>query len=67
VGMVVDSVSDVTTLTPDQIKPSPELGTSFSQEYMLGLGTIGERMLILMDIDKLMSSPDMGLNDPANP
>jgi purine-binding chemotaxis protein CheW len=67
VGMVVDSVSDVTTLTPDQIKPSPELGTSFSQEFMLGLGTIGERMLILMDIDKLMSSPDMGLNDPANP
>ena len=67
VGMVVDSVSDVTTLTPDQIKPSPELGTSFSQEFMLGLGTIGERMLILMDIDKLMSSPDMGLNDPTNP
>ncbi len=67
VGMVVDSVSDVITLTTDQIKPAPELGTSFSQEFMIGLGTIGERMLILMDIDKLMSSPEMGLNDPINP
>ncbi|WEF33777.1 chemotaxis protein CheW [Pseudoduganella chitinolytica] len=61
VGMVVDSVSDVTTLEPDQIKPSPEMGTAFSSEYMIGLGTIDERMLILVDINKLMSSPEMGL------
>lgn len=63
VGMVVDSVSDVTTLTQDQVKPSPEMGTAFSTEYIIGLGTIDERMLILVDIDRLMSSPDMGLND----
>ncbi|MRV71863.1 chemotaxis protein CheW [Duganella sp. FT92W] len=63
VGMVVDSVSDVTTLTPEQVKPSPEMGTAFSTEYIIGLGTIDERMLILVDIDRLMSSPDMGLND----
>ncbi|HEX8606101.1 MAG TPA: chemotaxis protein CheW [Pseudoduganella sp.] len=63
VGMVVDSVSDVITLEPDQIKPSPEMGTVFSSEYMIGLGTVNERMLILMDIDKLMSSPEMGLMD----
>jgi len=61
VGMVVDSVSDVTTLKPDQIKPAPEMGTAFSTEYMIGLGTVGDRMLILMDIDKLMSSSEMGL------
>lgn len=63
VGMVVDSVSDVTTLTPDQIKPSPDMGTAFSSEYMIGLGTVGERMLILVDIYRLMSSPDMGLSE----
>jgi purine-binding chemotaxis protein CheW len=63
VGMVVDSVSDVTTLTQDQVKPPPEMGTAFSTEYIVGLGTIDERMLILVDIDRLMSSPDMGLND----
>ncbi|HEU4846525.1 MAG TPA: chemotaxis protein CheW [Burkholderiaceae bacterium] len=63
VGMVVDSVSDVTTLTPDQVKPAPEMGTAFSSAYMIGLGTIDERMLILVDINKLMSSPEMGLSD----
>ena len=63
VGMVVDSVSDVTTLTPDQIKPAPEMDTTFNSDYLIGLGTIDERMLILVDIDKLMSSPDMGLVD----
>jgi len=62
-GMVVDSVSDVTTLTPDQIKPAPEMGTAFNSDYMIGLGTVDERMLILVDIDKLMSSSEMGLMD----
>jgi purine-binding chemotaxis protein CheW len=62
-GMVVDSVSDVTTLTPDQVKPAPEMGTTFGSEYLIGLGTLDERMLILIDIDKLMSSPEMGLVD----
>ena len=60
-GMVVDSVSDVTTLTSEQIKPAPEMGTAFNSDYLIGLGTIDERMLILVDIDKLMSSGEMGL------
>jgi len=63
VGMVVDRVADVTTLMPEQIKPAPEMGTAFSTDYMIGLGTIDERMLILVDIDKLMSSSEMGLID----
>jgi purine-binding chemotaxis protein CheW len=62
-GMVVDSVSDVTTLSPDQIKPAPEMGTAFNSDYLVGLGTVDERMLILIDIDKLMSSGEMGLID----
>ncbi|WP_443134883.1 chemotaxis protein CheW [Herbaspirillum sp. CF444] len=61
VGMVVDSVSDVITLSPEQIKPAPEMGTTFDSDYLIGLGTLDERMLILVDIDKLMSSADMGL------
>ena len=63
VGMVVDSVSDVTTLSPEQIRPAPEMGTVFNANYLIGLGTIDDRMLILVDIDKLMSSADMGLID----
>lgn len=61
VGMVVDSVSDVTTLSAEQVKPAPEISTSFDSDFLIGLGTLGERMLILVDIDKLMSSSEMGL------
>lgn len=63
VGMVVDSVSDVMTLLPEQVRPAPEMGTTFSGDYLIGLGTLEERMLILVDINKLMSSPEMGLVD----
>ncbi|MBC3934869.1 chemotaxis protein CheW [Undibacterium rugosum] len=63
VGMVVDSVSDVTTLMPGQVRPAPEMGTTFSTDFLIGLGTLEDRMLILVDIDKLMSSPEMGLVD----
>ncbi len=65
VGIVVDSVSDVTTLTPEQIKPAPAVSSSLDTDYLLGLGTIDERMLILVDIEKLMSSEEMGLTDTA--
>jgi purine-binding chemotaxis protein CheW len=61
VGMVVDSVSDVMTLTQEQIKPAPDMGSAFEAGHLIGLGTLETRMLILIDIEKLMSSPDMGL------
>jgi purine-binding chemotaxis protein CheW len=61
VGMVVDSVSDVITLSPEQVKPAPEMGTALNTDYLIGLGTLDERMLILVDIDQLMSSAEMGL------
>ena len=60
-GMVVDSVSDVITLTPQQVKPAPEMGSVLDTDYLIGLGTLDERMLILVDIDKLMTSAEMGL------
>jgi purine-binding chemotaxis protein CheW len=61
VGVVVDSVSDVLTLTPEQIKPAPSLSTSLDTRYIIGLGTVEQRMLILVDIEKLMTSRDMEL------
>jgi len=61
VGMVVDSVSDVITLQPEQVKPAPEMGTVLNTDYLIGLGTLDQRMLILVDIDRLMSSEEMGL------
>ena len=69
VGAVVDSVSDVLELRKEEIKPSPELNSSVDASYITGIGTVktgqgdneSERMLILMDIEGLMSSADMGL------
>lgn len=63
IGMVVDSVSDVITLSADQIKPVPNMGTAIEADYLIGLGTIGDRMLILLDIERLLSSGDLRINE----
>ena len=63
VGAVVDSVSDVLELSQDLIKPAPEMNTTVDTSFITGIASVGERMLILMDIDALMSSADMGLMD----
>lgn len=65
VGVVVDSVSDVLTLTHEQIKAAPALSTGLDTRYIIGLGTVEERMLILVDIEKLMTSRDMELVEEA--
>ncbi len=62
-GIVVDGVSDVIDLEAEQIRSTPEFGSVIDTEYIVGLGTVDERMLILIDIEKLMSSSDMGLID----
>ena len=61
VGMVVDGVSDVISLQAEQMRAAPEFSSTFDTRYITGLGTVDDRMLILVDIDKLMSSSDMGL------
>ena len=62
-GIVVDAVSDVTTLAPQQIRPAPEFGGALDTRFITGLGTVGERMLILTDIERLMTSRDMQLTE----
>ena len=61
VGIVVDSVSDVLALKSNEIKPAPEFGGSFDTQYLMGLATVEERMLILVNIEQLMSSQEMAL------
>jgi len=61
VGAVVDSVSDVLELHQEHIKPAPMLNCGVDSSFITGIGSIKERMLILMDIEGLMSSADMGL------
>ncbi len=64
VGIVVDSVSDVLELQPENVKSAPDIESIVSNDCILGLGSLGERMLILLDIERLMSSTDMGLVAP---
>jgi purine-binding chemotaxis protein CheW len=61
VGIVVDSVSDVMELPPDSLKAAPDIESVIDSSAVLGLGSLGDRMLILLDIERLMSAPDMGL------
>lgn len=61
VGIVVDSVSDVMELPPESFRSAPDVDSVIDSGSVLGLGSIGERMLILLDIERLMSASDMGL------
>jgi purine-binding chemotaxis protein CheW len=61
VGIVVDAVSDVITLSSEQLRPVPEFSSTIASDHVLAIGAIEERMLILIDIDKLMTSEEMGL------
>ena len=60
IGVVVDSVSDVVSLPEDEIHPAPEFGT-FDTQFLMGLAVVNERMLILIDIERLMTSSEMAL------
>lgn len=61
VGMVVDSVSDVMELSPEQIRDTPEIDSVVDSSYITGLGTLNDRMLILIAIEKLMGTAEMAL------
>jgi purine-binding chemotaxis protein CheW len=65
VGAVVDSVSDVLELAPGAIKPAPEMHSAVDTSFITGIGSVNDRMLILMDIEGLMTSADMGLMNEA--
>jgi purine-binding chemotaxis protein CheW len=60
-GIVVDGVSDVIQLNADSLHPAPEFGSILDTRYLLGLGTVEERMIIMVDIERLMTSQEMAL------
>ncbi len=61
VGAVVDGVSDVVTLQAEAIKPAPQFESALEARFIVGLATLGERMLIVMNMDALMSNSEMGM------
>ncbi|MFT6899316.1 MAG: purine-binding chemotaxis protein CheW, partial [Paraglaciecola sp.] len=63
VGIVVDAVSDVIRLADDEIRPPPQFGVAFDSRYLLGLVAIEDHMVILVNIERLISSDELGLID----
>jgi purine-binding chemotaxis protein CheW len=64
-GVVVDAVSDVVEVTPSGIRPVPDMGTTVDTEYLKGLTSVGERMVLLLDVDRLLQPQDAQMLDAA--
>ena len=65
VGIVVDGVSDVITLGCADIKPGPEFSYALDTRFITGIGKIDERLIVLIDIERLIRSSEMALIDEA--
>lgn len=65
VGIVVDAVSDVIRLQKEDVKPPPEFGAAFDHQFLHGLSQVGDIMVILLNIESLISSKELGLFDSA--
>lgn len=64
-GVVVDAVSDVLDVENSHLRPVPDMGTAVDTEYLKGLTSIGERMVLLLDADKLLQPQDAQILDTA--
>ena len=62
-GLVVDAVSDVYNVSDEQRKPPPDFGAAVSSEFVKGLATVGDKMLILLDIDHLLNAGELAVMD----
>lgn len=65
VGIVVDAVSDVVSVGTEEIRPAPEFGAQVDADYLDGLATVDERMIIVVNIESLITTPELGLIDEA--
>ena len=63
IGIVVDAVSDVVRLAANDVKEPPQLGSVVDSSYLTGVATLNERMVLLLDIEKFLSSSELGLLD----
>ncbi|KRE90940.1 chemotaxis protein CheW [Frateuria sp. Soil773] len=66
-GVVVDAVSDVLDVAADAIRPVPDMGTAVDTEYLKGLTAAGERMVLLLDVDRLLQPQDAQMLEAALP
>ena len=65
IGVVVDAVSDVVEVIPGAIRPVPDMGTTVDTEYLKGLTSVAERMVLLLDVDRLLQPQDAQMLEAA--
>lgn len=65
-GVVVDSVSDVLDISAQDMKSAPNLGRRVNTRFIKGMVTLGERIVVLLDVDKLMNPEELGLIESFN-
>ena len=58
-GTIVDEVSEVLDIVGSQIEPAPEFGTSVNTDFILGMGKVAKKVIMLLDIDKVLSSGEL--------
>lgn len=65
IGTIVDDVSEVLNISADQIEPAPSLGGNVSTDFILGMGKVGQKVVQLLDIDKVLSAGEFSLMQTA--
>jgi purine-binding chemotaxis protein CheW len=55
VGLVVDAVSDVLNITKEQIEETPDIGGEIDTSFFRGMGKVGEKLVLLLNIDRLLA------------
>ncbi len=58
-GLLVDEVSEVTDITADQLEPPPTFGTSVDTTFILAMGKVGDKVVILLDVDRVLSTVEL--------
>ena len=65
-GIIVDAVAETYNLDPDDIQPPPQMGGVMNSEYITGLVAQGDKMVVLMDVDELMNSGELAVEQPES-
>ncbi len=60
-GIIVDEVSEVIDIAASQIEPAPSFGSSVDTAFILGMGKVGEKVIMLLDVDRVLSSEEVAL------
>jgi purine-binding chemotaxis protein CheW len=65
IGIIVDEVSEVMDINADRIEPPPALGSDVDTTFLLGMGKVDEKVIMMLDIDKVLSTEDICMMEEA--